>query len=56
MTIKVKPKTTPSMCGKVLRIPKFAPEASSIKLLGPGVMEDTKQKITSPESREYVML
>ncbi len=34
----------PSMCGRARRTPKFTPEASSIMLLGPGVMEVTKAK------------
>jgi hypothetical protein len=29
--------------------------AISIKLLGPGVIEETKQKSTRPDSSEYVM-
>ncbi|MNP66907.1 hypothetical protein D3C76_1626750 [compost metagenome] len=33
------------MCGSVRRTPKFTPEASSIMLLGPGVIEVTKANI-----------
>ena len=32
----------PSMCGTVLPRPKFTPDASSMKLFGPGVIEVTK--------------
>jgi hypothetical protein len=32
----------PSMCGTVLTKPKFTPEAKSMKLFGPGVIEVTK--------------
>lgn len=56
MIIKVKPMTTPAAWGSVLRTPKFAPAASSIRLLGPGVMEVTKQKTKSPESKVNVIL
>jgi len=36
------PKPTPKICGTVRRKPKFAPEAVSITLLGPGVIDMTK--------------
>lgn len=32
----------PSMCGTVLTMPKLTPEASSMRLFGPGVIEVTK--------------
>ena len=32
----------PSMCGMVRTKPKFTPDASSMKLFGPGVTEVTK--------------
>jgi len=35
------------MCGVVRKNPKLAPEAISIRLFGPGVMELTKQKLAS---------
>tara|TARA_B100000700_G_C14764891_1_gene723888 strand:- start:91 stop:339 length:249 start_codon:yes stop_codon:yes gene_type:complete len=41
-TTKVKPLTTPYICGKVLRRPKFAPETDNKRLLGPGVIAVTK--------------
>ncbi|MNF18341.1 hypothetical protein D3C80_2223620 [compost metagenome] len=37
----------PSMCGIVRRKPKFTPEANSIMLFGPGVIEVAKAKVTS---------
>ena len=33
------PKQIPNMCPSVRRYPKFAPEAVTMTLLGPGVME-----------------
>ena len=33
---------TPEICGTLRRNPKVAPEVSSIKLFGPGVMEPAK--------------
>ena len=38
----VNPQTIPRMCGTVRRKPKFAPDAVSITLLGPGVIDMTK--------------
>jgi hypothetical protein len=38
----VKPTLTPVRCGSVRRIPKRAPEASSMMLFGPGVIDITK--------------
>jgi hypothetical protein len=38
------PPEMPSMCGTVRRSPKFAPEANSMTLFGPGVMEEAKAK------------
>ena len=35
-TIAVKPKITPSMCGKVLTTPKLKPEYDATILFGPG--------------------
>lgn len=35
------------MCGSVRQTPKFAPEDISIKLFGPGVIDDTKANATS---------
>lgn len=39
------PNEIPSICGKVRRNPKLAPDASSIRLFGPGVPEATKAKV-----------
>jgi len=41
------PMPTPNICGVVRKNPKLAPEAISIRLFGPGVMELTKQKLAS---------
>src|SRR5262245_59081271 len=35
----------PNMCGSVRRKPKFAPDAVSITLFGPGVMDMTKEYV-----------
>src|SRR5690606_38025561 len=45
----------PSMCGNVLRYPKVAPDAVSITLLRPGVMELTKANKASGSNRFKVM-
>ncbi|MNP50620.1 hypothetical protein D3C76_1448950 [compost metagenome] len=45
-TMPPKPKATPKRCGTVLRMPKFAPDAISIRLFGPGVIEVTKANAT----------
>jgi hypothetical protein len=50
--MKVNPKTIPDAWGSARRAPKLAPVAISIKLLGPGVIEETKQKSTRPVSKE----
>src|SRR5260221_6471451 len=42
-----KPLVIPSRCGSVRRRPKRAPELSSIRLLGPGVIDMTNMKIRS---------
>ncbi|GHF00213.1 hypothetical protein GCM10016455_21400 [Aliiroseovarius zhejiangensis] len=39
----------PSMCGIVRWNPKLAPEAISIRLFGPGVIDETKAKATKAE-------
>ena len=36
------PTEMPSICGTVRQKPKLTPDASSMKLLGPGVIEVTK--------------
>ncbi len=46
-----KPTLIPSMCGRVRLKPKFTPEASSIMLLGPGVMEVTNAKSVNARSK-----
>ncbi len=38
------------MCHPVARNPKFAPDAISIVLFGPGVIEDTKANSANPAS------
>lgn len=40
------PTLIPSICGTVRRNPKFAPEANSIMMFGPGVIDDTKANWT----------
>ena len=44
--MREKPTVTPSMWGRV-RMPKFAPDAVSIMLFGPGVIDETNAKPTS---------
>ncbi|EHK56045.1 hypothetical protein MAXJ12_16978 [Mesorhizobium alhagi CCNWXJ12-2] len=39
-----KPAAMPNICGTVRQNPKFTPDASSMKLFGPGVTEVTKAK------------
>ena len=46
-TSVLNPILIPSMWGKVLRKPKLVPEAISIILFGPGVIEATNAKIKS---------
>ncbi|OAG73420.1 hypothetical protein Amal_04014 [Acetobacter malorum] len=43
-TISTKPRVTPSICGMDRRNPWFRPEAASMVLFGPGVMEATRAK------------
>ncbi|GAA0830161.1 hypothetical protein GCM10009080_05930 [Cupriavidus pauculus] len=38
------PTQMPNRCGTVRRNPKFTPEASSMVLFGPGVIDDTSTK------------
>ena len=40
-----KPTVTPQICGTVRRRPKFAPEAASIRLLGPGEKAEIPAKV-----------
>ena len=51
----VKPIVTPNICGRVLRKPKFVPDASNIKLFGPGVMLETKEKAIRAVSKFAVI-
>jgi NAD(P)H-dependent flavin oxidoreductase YrpB (nitropropane dioxygenase family) len=44
-----------SMCGTVRAKPKFTPDAISIRLFGPGVIEDTKAKAASAVISSHVM-
>ena len=43
-TMPACPMVMPAMCGRVRRTPKFAPDASSIMLFGPGVKIATRTK------------
>ena len=45
----------PTSKGSVRRIPKFRPEAASIKLFGPGVMVLTSAKVAAAASRVVSM-
>jgi len=42
------PSEIPSICGMDRQNPKFAPDAITIRLLGPGVIEETKAKPVRP--------
>jgi hypothetical protein len=44
----------PNICGSVRRKPKFAPDANSITLLGPGVAELTKAKAKKGRMKLYI--
>ena len=46
----VQPQVMPSICGSVRRNPKLTPEASSMVLLGPGVIDITSAKVMAAES------
>ena len=48
ITITVKPTKIPQICGKVRRNPKFAPDAASIRLFGPGVIATTATNRARP--------
>ncbi|MNN56571.1 hypothetical protein D3C81_1715110 [compost metagenome] len=50
-TITMKPTLIPMAWGMERRTPKLTPEASSMVLLGPGVMEETKANSTKAVSR-----
>lgn len=54
-TIAPNPSVTPRRCGSVRRKPKLAPEASNIMLLGPGVIDDTKQNVASAMTMASLM-
>ncbi|MCY1314300.1 hypothetical protein D3C80_1721070 [compost metagenome] len=45
-TMTMKPTLMPRAWGIERRTPKFTPEANSMVLLGPGVIEDTKANST----------
>src|SRR5882724_6226891 len=49
-TMAKKPSATPTRCGTLARKPKLAPEAISMVLLGPGVIDETKAKSASAPS------
>ena len=42
---------TPSMCGTVRATPKFAPDAASIALFGPGVADMARAKPEAENSQ-----
>lgn len=44
VSMKIMPTQMPNRCGTVRRNPKFTPEASSMVLFGPGVIDDTSTK------------
>ena len=44
--IVANPNAMPAMCGTVRRQPKAAPEAMTIRLFGPGVIEATTAKLS----------
>jgi hypothetical protein len=44
------------MCGIVRRQPKATPDAASIKLFGPGVIDETKAKLTSGSQDSAVFI
>ena len=46
------PTRIPNICGKVLRNPKFAPDAANMTLFGPGVKAATKAKVPNEISVE----
>ncbi len=46
-SITPKPIEMPNICGIVRLKPKFTPDANSITLFGPGVIEDTSEKTHS---------
>ena len=45
----------PAMCGTVRDTPKFTPDAISMMLFGPGVIEQTIAKVNRAASRVGVM-
>src|SRR5690606_14749345 len=53
--MKAKPSEMPSICGMLRRKPKLRPEASTMALLGPGVMAITKANTTSANRRSSDM-
>jgi hypothetical protein len=55
MSIRPNPTEIPSMWGMLRRTPKFIPDASSIRLFGPGVIEVTKAKTMRLRNRSIVM-
>ena len=54
-TIADNPIPTPNQWGMVRFTPKFAPDAISIRLFGPGVIEETKQKVAKAIKISYVI-
>ena len=53
--ITVKPIDTPNMCGTVRRNPKLMADAISIRLFGPGVIEETSAK-TAKATKSSVVI
>jgi hypothetical protein len=51
VSMKIMPTQMPNRCGTVRRNPKFTPEASSMVLFGPGVIDDTSTKAQTRSTR-----
>ena len=54
--INVNPIDTPNMCGIVRRNPKLMPDVISIRLFGPGVIEDTRAKAANAANNSVVIM
>jgi hypothetical protein len=53
--MSVKPIATPSMCGTVRAKPKLVPDVISIRLFGPGVIDEIRAKAVSAKRSDGVM-
>ena len=49
----MQPTVIPIMCGTVRRKPKLTPEASSIVLFGPGVIDITSANVIAAKNAAY---